>query len=355
MWLPSKSPKKGYYVICSYEGVARVERESFAPLVNFSSSRREIRLDSSLRIRKLTEEEKVDIESELADADTYRYHLDSEQILSTTHSVSLRHFVPFENDESQNIRTKIATLCIIMRLFKEGNIGVPFVEFEIDRSRGGSSSSVHRIVTSVMLFPNFTSISLRKKYELDDYGSKKLRDFWTRFSPALNRDSLDHRTNIELAVGRFAMTNYRESVTDHIVDTIVGLEALFVPENNELPYRLANRACMVLGNSDREREYVHQLIKTGYRVRSKIVHGGKVSGSLKIAERETTLVELSDRLERILAKSIVASCVLSEKFAKKKLDETLDSGLVLERDRADIQSALRKDRKYLTIEDLPPL
>lgn len=351
--MSSEYPKKGYYAICSYESVARVERESFAPLVNFSSSRREIRLDSSLRIRKLTEEEKVDIESEMDDADTSRYYIDREQILSTTHSVSLRQLVPFEKDEAQNIRKKIFTLSIILRLFKEGNIGVPFVEFEVDRSRG--RPKVRHITTSVLLLPSFTSTSLRKKYELDDNDSKRLKEFWTRFGPALNQDSLDRRTNIELAVGRFAMTNYRESVTDHIVDTIVGLEALFVPENDELPYRLANRACMVLGNSDREREYVRQLVKTGYKVRSKIVHGGKIPGSLMIAERETALVELSDRLERILAKSIVASCVLSETFAKEELVEVLDSSLVLDKDRADIQSALRKDRKYLTIEGLPRL
>jgi hypothetical protein len=335
--------------------VARVERESFAPLVNFSSRRREIRLDSSLRIRKLTKEERDDIEREMDDADAFRYHVEREKILSATHSVSLRQLVPFERDEAQKVRTKIATLCIILRLFKEGNIGVPFAEFEIDRSRGYGASGVSRLTTEVLLLPNFTSTSLRKKYELDDYDSKRFREFWTRFSPVLDKDSLDRRTHVELAVGRFAMTNYRESVTDHIVDTIVGLEALFVPENDELPYRLANRACMVLGNSDREREYVRQLIKTGYKVRSKIVHAGKVPASLKIAERETTLVELSDKLERILAKSIIASCVLSEKFAREKLVEILDGSLVLDKDRADVQSALRKDRKYLTIEGCPPL
>ena len=81
-------------------------------------------------------------------------------------------------------------------------------------------------------------------------------------------------TRVRRALHRFnvAYLDYRDD--DKLIDNVIALEALLLPESQELGLRLAMRSACLLAEP-RNRETVFEFVRLAYKYRSDLVHGGE--------------------------------------------------------------------------------
>lgn len=105
-----------------------------------------------------------------------------------------------------------------------------------------------------------------------------------------------------VAYRRYQATGERLISEDRVVDAVVGLESLLLPDGgqNELSYRMALRGAYVLGRSAAKREEYFQRFKTAYNLRSNIVHGSDRS-------RRSTISQMDDATEllRLVLRALI--------------------------------------------------
>jgi hypothetical protein len=101
---------------------------------------------------------------------------------------------------------------------------------------------------------------------------------------------------LRIAITRLNDGITRDSLIDRLIDYMIGLEALFLPDGNqELQYRLITRIAFNLEKEFGKRKQLYNEMKEYYDERSKGVHGD--SGKLK--------KEDVNKVEEILRKSIL--------------------------------------------------
>ena len=103
---------------------------------------------------------------------------------------------------------------------------------------------------------------------------------------AVEKDLQSSARHIGLAVRSFSSIYDRllHQAEDCVIDSITALEALWKLDT-ELSFRLAFRTASLLGLADHGREQIFRTLRTYYKIRSKIVHGGGLSDK----EREQML------------------------------------------------------------------
>lgn len=122
-----------------------------------------------------------------------------------------------------------------------------------------------------------------------------------------------------------------DSKENKLIDCMIGLEALYLKETQELSYRLSHRVASLLGNTDEERRKVFKNVKRLYKKRSKLVHGESVS----VSWDEVKLVR------KYLRESIKRFLALSQQYSRDSIIRELDLGVIDETKRI----ALQKDSK----------
>ena len=104
-----------------------------------------------------------------------------------------------------------------------------------------------------------------------------------------------NNTRFIVAQRRLSSGNERPDIEDKLIDYMIGLEALYLPDGNqELTFRLALRAALVLETDIEKKKDTFNFLKQAYNTRSSIVHGSKY----KLDE------ESVERVEKILRSSI---------------------------------------------------
>lgn len=127
-----------------------------------------------------------------------------------------------------------------------------------------------------------------------------------------------------VAVRRLSLGMEREKLEDKIIDYMIGLEALYLPDvNDELKFRLSLRISFLLFPKE-EREDVFSFVKEMYDQRSKIVHGTKSKNIL--------YHEKINRLEELLRKSIMLWIEDKNNFSKT---EKTNSGKLISKGKLD--------------------
>jgi hypothetical protein len=136
------------------------------------------------------------------------------------------------------------------------------------------------------------------------------------------------RKFIDIAADRFAYAANRISLVDKIVDYVICLEALLLEDAGESTTRISNRAAVLLGSDDEEREFIWKFMKKSYHFRSGIVHG-KENRTFVIDNIEYSEEKIAQKLEKICRDTIKISLDLITRFKKQKifLDE-LDLALL---------------------------
>ena len=112
---------------------------------------------------------------------------------------------------------------------------------------------------------------------------------------------------------------------------MVGLEALYTREIQEMGYKIAIRASFLLGETQERRIYIYKLLKRFYSVRSKLVHGGEVQEEFKIDKSNSlSLGEAILEVQNVLRDSIKKFMGLDTRYSAKQLADTvLDDNVLM--------------------------
>lgn len=172
----------------------------------------------------------------------------------------------------------------LMRLFKEGSIGMPLrYYFYMDRKNKPHSSM--RGWTHIYQPPG--PIYSLKEDEIDQL-QKFLKD--TR---------MPFKDYIQLAFENFELSYGVHPTNVAFLSLINGLEALFNPGGGEIRYRLSRNCAVLLGNDKQEATEIYKNVKRFYSLRSSIVHSSK-----KINVEREELIKLRDYLRESIKNAL---------------------------------------------------
>jgi hypothetical protein len=104
----------------------------------------------------------------------------------------------------------------------------------------------------------------------------------------------------------------------------VVLEALFGADNGqEISYRLSQRAAFFIGNSSEESKDIFKKVKSSYTVRSKTIHGMRLSKLTPEKSEESILI--AEEVIRKSLKKIFSNDELRNKINSKNRDDYFDA------------------------------
>ena len=79
-----------------------------------------------------------------------------------------------------------------------------------------------------------------------------------------------------VAQRRLSLGRERKELEDRLIDYMIGLEALYLPDGNqELSFRLSLRMAFLLRTDPSDRKEMYSFAREMYKTRSNIVHGNK--------------------------------------------------------------------------------
>ncbi|TET19326.1 hypothetical protein E3J74_07115 [Candidatus Bathyarchaeota archaeon] len=140
---------------------------------------------------------------------------------------------------------------------------------------------------------------IKRTYFLSGSKAAMLRDFLEEFSHIAWK-AKKSKTSLGIALGRFTDGYERLKPEDKMIDYVIGLEALYLHGEGmgEFGYKMAHRASVLLADDKKERIPLFQKIKEAYKLRSKIVHGGKYA----LSTEDVWLIEdvLRDSIKKFL-------------------------------------------------------
>ena len=119
-------------------------------------------------------------------------------------------------------------------------------------------------------------------YFLKSEHESKLKQFWHTMSLRLPKDIYDLHSkqvnHITLAYDRYSDGLLQSGIVERrIANAVMGLEALFLEETQELSYRLGLRISKTLSMLGRNPLEVREVIQDAYGIRSAFAHGGHLT------------------------------------------------------------------------------
>jgi len=174
--------------------------------------------------------------------------------------------------------------------------------------------------------------SVRQVYKLSPEVVEALLDAYNKLR------TLKGPPNLMQAIRRFNLAYERARPDERLIDLVICLEALYVPDGGagEIVYKLRNRATAVLRGTSpiEEKRSMFQMIRLAYEARSHAVHGSSSEQkfqrklqSLGLASPE----QLAQRVEDYCRQSIMALIQRPNLSSAEALDDfVLGLGSVLE-------------------------
>lgn len=182
----------------------------------------------------------------------------------------------------------------LMRLFKEGNIGMPAKYYYL----------IHNNVPKSFIRQHTRLYVSPEPYILESSEISDLQRF-------IRRTQLDFAHSfLQLAFENFELSYETHNINLSFLSLMISLEALFNPGGQELRYRVSRNTAVLLGKNEEDSKKIFLKVKDLYDKRSKIVHTGKSN----VIKNEDLL-----KLRRYVRESIKEI----NKIRKKK-DELLD-------------------------------
>ncbi len=169
---------------------------------------------------------------------------------------------------------------------------------------------------------------------IEDVDRERFKDFWLKLSEALPPEGYGRDQKrvdqIEIAYQRYsdALLFWGVTVERRISDAVIGLESLFLLENDGLSYRLRLRLARVLGTVGFDPHRVQDAMKRAYDVRSAFLHGDQVEAR-KLRKIDEQYGSLNNLLLQVLDHLRCAIVLLTLiKVTKAELIELLDSSFI---------------------------
>lgn len=185
------------------------------------------------------------------------------QVPRWSHAVCARRLVEKSRiGQAVTSREWIFRAVTALRLAKHGRVGVTYVWAQGD---GPVFVEVMAIAQPVVR-PLY---AVPPEYRLDESELAPV----AQLLDALPQHVDDRR--FRLALDRFNVLYERLNPIDRLIDSWIGLEALFAPDgkSGEVAFRTSLRIAILLGQSDADRKALFALMKKSYDRRSRVAHG----------------------------------------------------------------------------------
>ncbi len=184
-----------------------------------------------------------------------------------------------EFSQTANVFDLVITALRILKpsaVYRDHRISSELITFHPHR---GTSTSI----------PFFTNIAIGEKCEIKKEDVAELKVIFTHL---IN----EQISRFIVAQRRLSLGIERKELEDRLIDYMIGLEALYLPDGNqELSFRLSLRLALLLHPEPAERKKTYYFVREMYNARSEIVHGSK---------RYDLNVDEIGKLEELLRRSL---------------------------------------------------
>lgn len=138
---------------------------------------------------------------------------------------------------------------------------------------------------------------------LTDEHNERFRQYW----PIINEESRKSRHFLAIGLRRFALAMSRPLPDDKLIDLMICAEALFLKiDKNELTFRLALNAALLLSDDSKQRKVIFKFFKDAYSMRSSLVHGSKsyLDNAEDLDKLNRTVNQLAEHLRMAILKML---------------------------------------------------
>ena len=278
----------------------------------------EIALEGGFVIREATKR----------DLDRFKGSLPTQEYISLKSNEYAVKIVEQERDvDVKNVgelykwHSSLGPVLTALRLLKEGTIGSRFACWQPLEQLEETIGWIENVY-----FPNKRAVG-EGAYQLEEKDITELESLWKGSKEHLFR--LDELGPLQVAVSRFETSYHKHAHADKFLDLMIAMEALYLKkgEMQELPYRMSQRAALLLESEPNHRKTTRDRIQNLYKIRNDLVHGA----SLKVAAKQRSGSALKDMPEAemvSLLKDYVRSSI--RKFlpiceGSKSIDKELDT------------------------------
>lgn len=317
---------KVYEEFESYFYRDRVECRLISPLNNFQAESERIELSPGFSIIKIPKEERAEMLSssrmfgafpqyQVMPFNEYAFELVLEipKLFGENAPVRKAEDIP-----SQIAQKQFYEACSALRLFKEGAVNHEYIRVgTISWELHGGTFTTDSVSRQKLIGPQY----ILSKDDISDF-----LKFWSFFQKVRQKT----RRRINLALRRFNFAYERVRPEDKLIDYMIGFESLLLlgTERQELEYRLALRGSALLNNTPEGRAVTFKELKTAYRERSNIVHGGILKEIIKIDNNEVKFSEFVDKAGKLLRSSIQEFLQLTESRSEAVVLDELDKRII---------------------------
>ncbi len=159
---------------------------------------------------------------------------------------------------------------------------------------------------------------------------KKEIDGFLQLFNKLNSLDYDNNMRINEALVRLGKS-YEMGLMHAPVDILIGLESLYLKDNQEIAYKLSLRAAYLLADTKSERRQIFDTIRKAYRIRSGLVHGNDILSTIKTRTELDMHIQTIFDARTILRKSIrkfldIIPTSSHNELLNKLLDDNILSG-----------------------------
>ena len=303
-----------------YEKVERYNVTS--PLENFSCETENIDLGKGLRIRQISDVEKSGYLRLMEGSWGFPTSFGGLNILDVKYVLETTYLHRKETPiNTASCRQSFEDAVTALRLFKSGS-----VDFNVLRTASIVWQPHPR--SSYGSQGRYTS-PWGPKYTLVESEVKPFMQIWKRYRKfRTERAKLKPNKYLEIALRRFNLGIEEADFENKMIDYLISLEALYLPERQELTYRLSNRVATLLGKEGKETEEIRKIITKAYDLRSDIVHGKDVR-PIKIEGKTFQPNDFASKVEEYVRQSVRHFIALSKTYKKQEsiIDE-LDKSLL---------------------------
>jgi hypothetical protein len=174
------------------------------------------------------------------------------------------------------LQAKVEQCVALLRLFSVGSVS--WISYDM------SSDSLLDVFGRGTLGSGASPAAL-DTYVIKSEEDPNLKRFWETLIVLLPKDIYDfHKqiNHITLAYDRYSDALLHNGIVERrIANAVMGLEALFLEETQELSYRLGLRISKTLSMLGRDPLKVREVIKEAYAIRSAFAHGGHLDYKAK--------------------------------------------------------------------------
>jgi len=272
-----------------------------APLQHFEGPGEEIRVDATLVLRKLSQDERE-----------YLWHLGEfggtvDRRDALTVSFCLAASLVTERNATSKLSEVLGPVMRVvtaLRLLKPGQVGVPAVTERLREPAFGLPGGSVTISAA--------PAAIGSDYTLLSEDTESLLAMYQALAGAAPPN------NLRVALRRFNYAYERTRPEDRLIDHWVALEALFLPDiSQELSFRASLRIAYYVAITADEREEVFRKMRLSYDTRSDVVHGQRLKANVR---------EVASDTEEILRRALRAEVMNPGSLDVDRLDAAIARG-----------------------------